>query len=188
MANYKTVALTTEQYEKIISTMRTGFLGCRPNNRIATCLVLEANLGIRISDIINLKLKDIKQDGSRYRLDIEEIKTGKKREFTVPTEIYQYIKIYCLENGIKDNEVIFPISERAVQKQLKLVCDYLEYKDISTHSFRKYFATEIYKDNNYDIALVQKLLQHSTPAVTQKYIGISTAEVENALQKHIKLI
>ena len=188
MANYKTVALTTEQYQEIISTMRAGFTGCRPNNRVATCLVLEANLGIRISDIINLRLKDIKQDGSRYRLDIEEIKTGKKREFTVPTEIYQYIKIYCLENGIKDNEVIFPISERAVQKQLKLVCDFLEYKDISTHSFRKYFATEIYKDNNYDIALVQKLLQHSTPAVTQKYIGISTAEVENALQNHIKLI
>lgn len=188
MANYKTVALTTEQYADIITTMRTGFCGCRPNNRVATCLVLEANLGMRISDIVNLKLRDIKQDGARYRLDVEEIKTGKKREFTVPTEIYQYVKIYCLENGIKDNEIIFPITERAVQKQLKIVCDYLGYSDISTHSFRKYFATEIYKNNNYDIALVQKLLQHSSATVTQKYIGISTAEVENALQKHIKIM
>ena len=74
MPNKKTKALTEEQYRDIIDTMRTGFSGCRPNNRIATALVLEANLGIRISDILNLKLKDIVKDGNRYRLDIIEIK------------------------------------------------------------------------------------------------------------------
>lgn len=190
MPNKKTRALTTEMYYEIIDKLRQGFSGMRPNNRIATALILEANLGLRISDIINLHLKDIVKDGDRYRLDITEEKTGKKRTFTVPIEIYQYIKIYCLENGIKENELIFPIKERVVQKQLKTVCNYLggEYDMISTHSFRKYFATEIYKNNNYDIVLVQKLLQHSTPAVTQKYIGISTKDIETALSNHIKLL
>lgn len=188
MANKKTKALTAEQYTEIIETMRQGFSGCRPNKRIATALVLEANLGIRISDIMDLKLKDIVRDSDRYRLDIVEQKTGKSRTFTVPTEIYQYIKIYCLENGIKEHEVIFPITERAVQKQLKIVCDYLGYEGISTHSFRKFFATEVYKNNDYNIVLVQQLLQHSTPAVTQKYIGISTKDIEEALNKHKYLI
>ena len=50
MANKKTIALTTEQYNEIIDTMKTGFTGFRSNNRIATALVLEANLGLRISD------------------------------------------------------------------------------------------------------------------------------------------
>ena len=99
MANKKTIALTTEQYNEIIDTMKTGFTGFRSNNRIATALVLEANLGLRISDILKLTLNDIIKDGNRYRLDITEQKTGKKRMFTVPTEIYQYIKIYCLENA-----------------------------------------------------------------------------------------
>ena len=54
--NKKTKALTTEQYKEIIQTMREGFCGCRPNERIATALVLEANLGLRISDIWNPKL------------------------------------------------------------------------------------------------------------------------------------
>ena len=188
MANKKTVALTKEQYTEIIGTMRQGFSGCRPNNRVATALVLEANLGVRISDIMDLKLKDIIKDADRYRLDIVEQKTGKSRTFTVPTEIYQYIKIYCLENGIKDYELIFPITERAIQKQLKLVCDYLGFEGISTHSFRKFFATEVYKNNDYNIVLVQQLLQHSTPAVTQKYIGISTRDIEDALRKHIRLL
>lgn len=187
MANKKTIAVTQEQYENIIDTMKQGFSGCRPNERIATALVLEANLGVRISDILKLKLNDIVNDAGRYRLDITEIKTKKQRTFTVPLEIYSYIRDYCYNHDIKPDSLIFPISERAVQKQLKIVCDYLGYKDISTHSFRKFFATEIYKNNDYNIVLVQQLLQHSTPAVTQKYIGISTKDIETALGKHIRL-
>lgn len=187
MPNKKTKALTEEQYRDIIDTMRTGFSGCRPNNRIATALVLEANLGIRISDILNLKLKDIVKDGNRYRLDIIEIKTKKKRIFTVPLDIYSYIQSYCIENDVRPDERIFPITERAIQKQLKIVTNWLGYEDISTHSFRKFFATEIYKNNDYNIILVQKLLQHSTPAVTQKYIGLSSKEIETALEKHTQL-
>lgn len=184
MANKKTRALTVEEYNLIIDTMRTGFSGCRPNDRIATALIIEANLGIRISDILNLKLSDIIKEGSRYRLDIVEQKTKKSRNFTVPFEIYQYIKIYCLEKSIKDNEVIFPITERAVQKQLKLVSDWLELDNISTHSFRKFFATQVYQNNDYNIVLVQQLLQHSSPAVTQRYIGVSSKDIETALSKH----
>ena len=75
--NKKTIALTTEQYKEIISTMKNGFCGCRPNERIATALMLEANLGLRISDIIKLRLSDIVKDGERYRLSIIEQKTSK---------------------------------------------------------------------------------------------------------------
>lgn len=186
--NKKTLALTEEQYKEIIDTIRTGFLSSRPNQRIATALVLEANLGLRISDILQLRLKDIVKDGERYRLDIVEQKTGKSRTFTVPVEIYQYIQQYCIDAEIKSNEAIFPISERAVQKHLKAVCDYLGYEGISTHSFRKFFATNIYRDSNYNIALVQTLLQHSSAAITQRYLGIGSAELEQAIQKNINLL
>lgn len=184
----KTVALTEEQFKDIISTMREGFTGFRPNNRVATALVIEANLGIRISDVLQLKLSDIKKDGDRYHLDIVEQKTGKERTFTVPYSIYQYIKLYCLENNITPDERIFPFTVRAVQKQLRKVCDFCEYEGISTHSFRKFFATQIYINNGHDIMLVKKLLQHSSAATTERYIGISSRKVEEALQKHIKLI
>lgn len=185
--NKKTVAVTTEQYREIISTMRKGFCGCRPNERIATALMLEANLGLRISDILRLRLADIVRDGERYRLDIMEQKTGKARTFTVPLALYQFIRCYCLDNGIGPSEVIFPITERAVQKQLKLVCDYLDIQGVSTHSFRKFYATEIYRDSGYNIALVQQLLQHSSAAVTQRYIGIQPQEIEQAIERHLRL-
>ena len=185
--NKKTKALTTEQYKEIIQTMKEGFCGCRPNDRITTTLVLEGNLGLRISDIVKLKPSSIVRDGDRYRLEVTEQKTGKKRVFSVPLVIQQYIENYCLRNGIKRDDLIFPITERAVQKQLAIVCDYLGYEGISTHSFRKWYATEIYKNNGYDIALVQRLLQHSSAATTQRYIGIEPHRIEQAIEGHAQL-
>ena len=189
MANKTTVALSKEQYKEIIETMKSGGVGFRANNRIATALVLEANLGLRIEDILSLKLSDIVSDGGRYRLNIVEKKTSKKRNFTVPVAIYNYIKVYALDHGIKENELLFPIGERAVQKYLAKVVDYLGYEQhIGTHSFRKFFATEIYLNNDYNIVLVQQLLQHSSVTITQKYIGITSEMQEKALLGHINLL
>ena len=186
--NKKTKALTNEQYREIIQTMKEGFCGCRPNERVATALVLEGNLGLRVSDIVKLKPSSIVRDGDRFRLEITEQKTGKRRVFSVPLVIQQYIENYCLRNGIKQNDLIFPITERAIQKQLAIVCDYLGFDGISTHSFRKWYATEIYKNNGYDIALVQRLLQHSSAAVTQRYIGIEPQRIEKAIEGHANLL
>lgn len=187
--NKTTRALTVEQYREIIETMKEGREGFfRSNARVATALQLEANLGIRVSDIVKLRLADIIKDGNRYRLAITEQKTGKKRTFTVKPEIYLFIENYCLKHDITATEPIFNITERAIQKQLKLVCDFLELEGISTHSFRKFYATEIYNNNDHNISIVQHLLQHSSPNTTQRYIGIEQEQIEQALDKHNYLI
>lgn len=187
----KTVALDQEQYKNIIETIKEGAIinnrVVKGNGRIATVLMLQANLGMRIGDILNLKLENIIKNGDRYQLDIIESKTGKIRAFTVPGEIYNYIKIYCLENNIKPSARIFNISVRAIQIHLKLICDYLKIENVSTHSFRKFYATNIYKDSNYNIALVKELLQHSSTTTTLKYIGISSKEVEEVINRNIRL-
>ena len=191
--NKKTRALTEEQYVNIIQTIQKGFV-CengrvvKPNKRVAMVLVLEANLGLRLFDVLCLRLESIVKDGNRYRLDIVEQKTKKKRTFTMPIEIYTYIQEYALENNIGPKARLFPITRRTVQHHLLLVCEHLGYDWIGTHSFRKYFATEVYLNNNYDIELVRTLLQHSSVVTTQRYIGIQSEKVENALQKHIKLL
>ena len=188
MGYYKTKTLTKEQYMEIIETIRKGSALTRPNNEVATSLVLEANLGIRISDILKLTLNSIVKDGNRYRLDIIEQKTSKKRVFTVPIEVYNYISQYCIDNNIKSNENMFKITERQVQRILKKVSDYLGFRDISTHSFRKFYATQIYLNNNYNIMLVKELLQHASISTTQEYIGIGSEELEKAIQNNLNLI
>lgn len=179
-----TIPLKKDEYKEMINTIRTGYNKRKPNERVAAALTIEANLGLRIGEILKLRFSDIIKDGDRYRLDIVEQKTGKKRTFTVPFVIYQYLENYCLKNKISKDEVIFPISVRQVQYVTKRAAEYLEYKNVSTHSFRKFFADEIYKENNYDIELVQHLLQHSSTAITQRYLKVEK-KVDTALANHV---
>ena len=178
-------ALTTEQYTTIIRTIKTGGYGLRANPRIAAALTAEANLGIRIGDVLKLRLCDIIMDGGRYRLNIREEKTGKRRVFTVPGDVYSFLQDYATEQGIAPDERLFPITVRAVQKHVKAVREKLGYSNISTHSFRKWYATDIYNASGHDIILVQQLLQHSSPMITRRYIGISEEKIENAISKHV---
>jgi integrase len=189
MPNKKTVALTREQVAKIIKTMKQGFMDengkvFKPNERIAFALALQANVGLRIGDLLKLRLIDFVRDGYRYRLDLVEEKTGKERTFSVAVDVQTIVWDYACRNNIGARQRLFDVSERAVQKQLKIVCDYLGYERVGTHSFRKFFATEIYNNNNCDIALVSLLLQHSNTAITRRYIGIQQKDVENALENH----
>ena len=188
MANKETVAVTAEQYKEIIDTMRSGGAGFRPNNRIATILILQANLGLRIQDILDLHLSDIVKDGSHYRLNITEQKSKKTRTFIVPLEIYQFLQIYCKDNAIGKDDRIFSITVRAVEKYLDKVAKYLGLENIGTHSFRKFYADSIYENNNHDIELVRELLQHSSTATTQRYIKRSSRQVEDAIRKHIYIV
>lgn len=187
MANKRTVALTREEYEQAITMLRTGFewngVQYKSNSRIATIEILQATLGLRLGDILKLTLNSIVKDGDRYRLDIVEEKTGKLRTFTVPTEIYTFILDYAIEKQIGKNEKLFQITERQVTRHLRHLFEKMgmNVEKYGSHSFRKMFATQIYRDNDFDIELVRVLLQHSSVATTQKYLSISSKQVECAL-------
>ena len=91
MANKRTRVLNNDEFEKIIATIRQGFVHpsgdrYKPNERVANCLLVECNLGIRIGDVVRLRLSDIVMENGKWKLDIVEQKTGKARHFLVPTE------------------------------------------------------------------------------------------------------
>ena len=192
MANKRTRAISKDEFEKIIEVIRTGFIlpngdRVRPNEKIATALTLQANLGLRIGDVVHLKLSDIVFEGGRYHLNITEQKTGKPRTFTVPAEFYIYLQNFAIQQGLKPTQKLFPLTVRAVQLHLQKVCNYLGITGVGTHSFRKFFAVSIYMENDYNVELVRQLLQHSSVAVTQHYLSVEPKIVEQALQKHIVL-
>lgn len=189
--NYETRAITKKEYIEIIQTLRSGFLNHRPNKKVAMALILEANMGIRISDITEFSLDKVIKDGEKYRFNLTEQKTGKQRKFVIPTELMQFIQQYCIDNNIKSNERIINITERAVQKQLDFVCDYLGLENVSTHSFRKFFAHNLQnscEDENEGIRVVQEALQHSSIETTMKYLKIKREKVDNALENNLCLV
>ena len=119
-----------------------------------------------------------------FKLSKVEEKTGKTKDVVINDNLYNNIKLYTLENNIKSDELIIQMTVRNVQAQLKIVCDELNLQNVSTHSFRKFYAMRIFEDSNYNFEVVRALLNHSNVAITQKYLGVTTEEIERVSKNH----
>ena len=115
-------------------------------------------------------------------LNIIEEKTGKPRTFNITFDTQSAIEQYCEEFEIGNNDLLFKVTERAIQKQLKIVCDHLKLKNVSTHSFRKFCGMRMFVNSGYNFEVVRRFYQHSSFAVTQRYLGITDQELNNAIE------
>ena len=193
----KTRPITVEEYKAILKKMCSNFSYTVEKNgevkeknfeasfKVAYALLLQANLGLRIGDILKLKLNDFVPNGKgEFKITVKEQKTNKVKDVVINSDLYRDIKLYTLENNIKPDEPIVKMSVRNVQIQLKIVCDTLGFNNVSTHSFRKFYAMRMFEDNNYNFEVVRDLLNHSNIAVTQKYLGVTSEEIERASKNH----
>lgn len=113
-------------------------------------------------------------------MEIKEDKTDKLQYRDIDTSITNSIYQYAMDNNIRNNDKLFKIGVRAVQKQLKIVTVHLELDNIGTHSFRKLYAVTAYESNNNNIELVKELLNHTSIATTERYIRVSQQAINNA--------
>lgn len=189
--NVRTRPVTKEELFEIVNMLVEGFeykgQMVKSKDKIAAVVLSEANLGIRLSDVLHLTLESFQKDGGVYYIDIVEQKTGKRRHLPVSSEFMNYIQAYAIRYKLNTKQRLFDFTDRYVQKYLRMVCYKLGYHNVSTHSLRKFYGTEIYKDNNYDIRLVQVLLNHSDVRVTQKYIGVDSQKIDTAINSHVVL-
>ena len=189
MGRYITNSIDEENYKLLIQTIRNGYTDKdghkhRPNNQIANILVLEANLGCRIGDIIKLRTDSFILDGNIWKLNIVEEKTKKKRTFIVPKQTKSFI------DNIADGKdgYIFTVKEPAVWKCLRQVTEFLGIENCSSHSFRKYCANSLYESTGHDIEAVCTFLQHSCVTTTRRYIRRSDAKLEKAINEIVSIV
>lgn len=192
MGRYSCRALNEKQYKEMVQTIREGYTDYdgvkhRPNNQLATILILEANLGCRIGDILNLTTESIILDGSVYKLNITEQKTGKKRCFIVPKPVKNFIDAYIREANLYRGP-LFDIKAPAVWKQLRAVTAYMGLDDISSHSFRKFAANTLLERSGNNIEVVREFLQHASVITTQTYIRRSDSQMEEAINKMVNIV
>lgn len=180
----RTRPLEFDEYKKIITLMNNGFEYehegekkiFKPNPRISLILQLQASIGLRIGDILNLRLNNFKNG----KLEIKEQKTDKLQYRNINASVVGAIYQYAMTKGLSSNDKLFDIGARAVSKQLKITVDYLGLNNIGTHSFRKMYAVAMYEGNNNNIELVRELLNHANISTTQRYIRVSQKEIDRA--------
>ena len=144
------------------------------------------NTGLRISDLLKLRVIDVR---NKSHVEIKEQKTGKTKRFPLLGNLQSMIEEYV--RGRLDNEYLFRSREGA-NKPITRVMAYLIINEachkagitdnVGTHTLRKTFGYHHYQQF-HDVAILQYLLNHSSPSITLRYIGITQDNVENTLQQ-----
>lgn len=153
------------------------------------------NVGLRINDLLSITWEDIFKPGTRQFKEYfvpKEQKTKKVRQIFINKSFRAAVKEYLkyipdtkLEGYVFTNRQGNRLSDASVDKMLKLLEKELNLENLSTHSLRKTFAYHLYMQMN-DLSLVQEILQHSSVAVTRRYLGL-TQEVKKKAYNELNL-
>ncbi len=145
--------------------------------------VLGINTGLRVSDLLNLRVRDVKDKES---VQIREKKTHKTKKIPIPKEIRVFISEYVERKPLsrylfKSKKYNKPISRVQAYRIIKDACGVLGIDHTGTHSLRKTFGYHFYKQTK-DIAMLQQILNHSSQDITLRYIGVTQEVIEDNLK------
>ena len=180
---------------KKIDAMKSIMKG-ESNYRDLLLFVLGINTGLRISDILALKWKSFINGGGRLlkvgdQLNVVEIKTKKIKSFMINRSVAEALKLYhdSLANVNPDDPVfssrktddgsLQPITRIAAWQMLNRYANMVGLNEgIGTHTLRKTFGYHLYK-KGVALEYIQKMLNHSSPAITLRYIGITQEQLND---------
>ncbi len=142
------------------------------------------NSGLRISDILKLRVQDVKD---KDYIEIYEQKTGKYKKIPITNSFKKPLNEYILDKNnsewlFRSQRRNYPISRIQAYRIICTACDKAGIKTkIGTHTLRKTFGYHFYNKTK-DIALLQWIFNHSSPSVTLRYIGINQDIIDASLK------
>jgi site-specific recombinase XerD len=174
------VILSRREIDKIIDAL------ANPKHKIL--IALSYGAGLRLSEAVNLKIKDI--DLLEMIIHIKEAKGKKDRITVLPEKIKSGLA--DLIGGRGKNDYLFTsqrggkLTERTAQKIFETVLKQAGIKkDATFHSLRHSFATHLL-ENGVDVRYVQELLGHQNIRTTQLYTKVTNPSIKNIKSPLIK--
>lgn len=157
----------------------------RKSERNYILFVLGINSGLRISDILNLRVRDVK---SRMYFVITEQKTQKRKEIQMTPLLRRELKKYVLD--MEDDDYLFksregvnkPISRSMAYKILREAAEFVGLEGIGTHTLRKTFGYHFYQKYK-DVVMLMDLFNHTEEKTTLRYIGVTQDALNEAMER-----
>jgi len=167
------IVLSREEIKNIIDAIK--------NLKHKLIISLAYGAGLRISEVVNLKLKDI--DFNELTIHLKNTK-GKKDRITIfPEKIKKELRVLVMSKNPDDYVFISErggkLSERTLQKIFEKALKRAGIKkDATFHSLRHSFATHLL-ENGVDVRYVQELLGHQSIRTTQIYTKVTNPSIKN---------
>lgn len=142
--------------------------------------------GLRIGDILKLKVKDVKnKKGIRVKMQ----KVNKDIDIAFNPELKSALDEYC--NAKDPNDFLIKSREgynKAIDKSqayrvINNIGERFKLENIGTHTLRKTFGYHYYYSTDKDIVAVQLALGHRDSGTTLRYIGVLQSDINASIKK-----
>lgn len=164
-------AFSKEEVKKLFSVIH--------NPKHLLIIKLCYGMGLRVSEIVNLKISDI--DSDRMLVLIESAKGKKDRYVPLPATVLEdmrsYYRLYKPKTYLFEGQYGGQYSKRSVQNIFKTAMEKAKInKSIGIHGLRHSYATHLLEAGT-DMALIQKLLGHQNIKTTEIYAKVTYKEI-----------
>lgn len=155
---------------------------------------LGINNGLRIGDLLRLKVRDLKGLKAGQVLKVRESKTGKANVLMLNTTSYKLFREYLKALAPDDDDYLFksnkgdnePISVPYASQLIKGWCREVGLRgNYGSHSLRKTFGCIQRKRFGVSWELLSARFNHASLATTKRYLGITCEEVNGILLNEI---
>ena len=156
--------------------------------------VMGVNSGLRVQDLLALKIGDVKDVQIGERITLREKKTGKENVIILNKETKAALDGYLATVKDDDEHFLFksrkgrnyPLTTYAVTKYVKKWTEAINLKgNYGAHSLRKTWTYHQRKTFGVSWEVLAKRLNHSSPSITRRYLGVQEEEVEEILMNTI---
>jgi len=162
------------------------------NSRDLLLFTMGINNGLRISDLLRLKVGDVNEVAAGETLRIKEKKTGKDNVLMINHSVHKILALYLEEDKPQDEDYLFqsrngnnkPLTRETVHKMIKEWTRSLK-GNYGTHTLRKTFGYMQRTKYGVSFEVLCKRFGHSSPSITMRYLGIDDKEVKGILLHEI---
>jgi integrase len=166
-------------------------LSDNPRNHLL--FVMGTNNGLRTGDLLKLKVGDVKGMKVGDTLAIKEGKTGNRNILFMNKSIHKSMQIYLEALKPVDDDWLFAsrkgersITVQCVNNMVKKWTRTINLKgNYGAHSLRKTWGYVQRTTYGIGFEILCKRFNHSSPAITMRYLGIEDKEVQNILMNEV---
>jgi site-specific recombinase XerD len=164
----------------------TKLFNALTNKKHKAMLFTAYSAGLRVSEIVNLKIADI--DGTRMQILVQRAKGKKDRYVNLSPLLLDILRKYIKEYQPRPRVYLFESEQTNTAYPTRTVQQIFSNakhkagiaKEVGIHSLRHSFATHLL-DKGTDIRYIKEILGHFNIKTTERYLHVSKKQLVNII-------
>jgi integrase len=176
-----------------LKDIRTIMNALKDNPRNKLLFVMGINNGLRVTDLLKIRVREVKTARVGEIIRITETKTGKQNILVINVSVHKALQDYLQKAILSDDGFLFKSTRGSGAIKRGFVNKLIKRWTSNANLRGRYGCASLRKTWGYiqrtvygvGYEVIAKRFKHSSPAITMRYLGIQDQEVYDSLMHDI---